>query len=72
MQTANDITVVTLRKRCGCGQGCDADNYVWLYRRGQERDVIRSVGRMAANPELSLSWYDAVQIIAKVKRKDDE
>jgi hypothetical protein len=33
--------------------------YLWLYRDDQLADVQRSLGRTAANPDLSFNWYDA-------------
>ncbi len=60
-RTKTPISVVVLAK--------GGEQYVWLFRPGQERDVLRSLGRMAAEPELSLTWYDAVQIFAKVRKE---
>jgi hypothetical protein len=43
------------------------ERYVFLWRIGQQNEVFRYCGRFAANPELSLTWYDAAVIAARVR-----
>lgn len=63
-QVQKDVSVIVLTKGC-CS--CTAERYVWIFRQWQHAEVIRSAGRMAANPELTLSWYDAACIAGKLK-----
>jgi len=42
------------------------ERYVWLYTDSHRPEVLRRIGRMAANPELSLTWKDAAVLSGKV------
>jgi hypothetical protein len=45
----------------------DGERYLWIFD-DRNRDVtLRTIARDAANPELSLSWYDAAVLSKKVR-----
>ena len=44
------------------------ERYVFLWQREHVAELYRVCGRFAANPELSFSWFDAVDVIGKVRR----
>ena len=50
----------------------DAERYVWLYRDCDRAAVQRSLGRFAANPDLSFSWYDAATLSQKIRQQAQE
>ena len=56
-----DVVVLALKKR--------HDTYIFLYRDDPQTrlEVVRRLGRFAADPELSFSWKDAHAIGAKVE-----
>ena len=56
---SGDINVLALVK--------DSERYVFLYDQSGRAEVLRTFGRFAANPELSLTWYDAAQLSQKVR-----
>lgn len=43
------------------------EQYVWAFRDGQQAAVCNSLGRMAADPELSLTWLDAARLSKQVR-----
>lgn len=43
------------------------ERYVFFWRIGQQAELYRTLGRFAANPELSLSWYDAAMVTQRVR-----
>lgn len=45
------------------------ERYIFLYEDSQQADVLRALGRAAANPELSFSWYDAAVLSKKVRQE---
>ena len=45
------------------------ERYVWMYDDGRERDVVRQLGKAAANPELSLTWKDAAMLSVKLRER---
>jgi len=46
------------------------ERYVWVFDAERKDDVLRSLGRMASNKDLSLTWYDAA-VCSQRLRKDD-
>ena len=44
------------------------ERYVWIYSDDQRADVEQSLGRFAADPELSFSWYDCAVMVVRVRR----
>lgn len=43
--------------------------YCFLYVDEQRNECIRTLGRFAANPELSFSWYDAAKLCQAIRRE---
>lgn len=56
---ARDINVIALVK--------GGERYVFLYDDDSRAEAIKTLGRYAANPELSFSWYDAAVLGQKVR-----
>ncbi len=56
----DDINVLALVK--------GKERYVFLFDDTQQAEALRTLGRFAANPELSFSWYDAAVLSQKVRR----
>ena len=45
----------------------DADKYIYVFDDDNRDATLRQIARDAANPELSLSWYDAAVLSKKVR-----
>jgi hypothetical protein len=56
---ARDINVIALVK--------GGERYVFLYDDDSRAEAIKTLGRYAANPDLSFSWYDAAVLGQKVR-----
>jgi hypothetical protein len=56
---ARDINVIALVK--------GGERYVFLYDDDSRAEVLKTLGRYAANPDLSFSWYDAAVLGQKVR-----
>jgi hypothetical protein len=48
------------------------ERYVFLYDDESHRALLQTMGRYAADPELSFTWYDAAVLSQKVRRLRDE
>jgi hypothetical protein len=46
----------------------DADKYIYVFDDANRDATLRQIARDAANPELSLSWYDAAVLSRKVRQ----
>lgn len=57
---ARDINVIALVK--------GGERYVFLFDDDSRTEALRTLGRHAANPELSFSWYDAAVLAQKVRQ----
>ncbi len=60
----NGFSILTLVK--------DEHRYVFIYTDEQVDEVRRSIGRMASDPALNLSWYDAAGLQKRIQRRVDE
>lgn len=49
-----------------------SERYVFLYDDDSLRPLLQTLGRYAADPELSFTWYDAAILSQKVRRIRDE
>ncbi len=49
-----------------------SERYVFLYDDESLRSLLQTLGRYAADPELSFTWYDAAILSQKVRRIRDE
>jgi len=57
---ARDINVIALVK--------GGERYVFLYDDESRDQVLESLARHAADPDLSFSWYDAAVLAQKVRQ----
>lgn len=46
----------------------DGERFVFLYDDQSLPQLLQTLGRYAANPELNFSWYDAAVLSQKVRR----
>ncbi|QGJ69403.1 Hypothetical protein PBC10988_10850 [Planctomycetales bacterium 10988] len=58
---AQEINVLALVK--------GEERYVFLYDDSNRAETLRQLGRFAANPELSFTWYDAAVLSQKVRQQ---
>jgi hypothetical protein len=56
---SRDINVIALVK--------GTERYVFLFDDDSRAEALRTLGRHAANPDLSFSWYDAAVLAQKVR-----
>lgn len=56
---SRDINVIALVK--------GGERYVFLYDDDSRAEALKTLGRYAANPDLSFSWYDAAVLGQKVR-----
>lgn len=54
-----DVNVVSLVK--------GEEQYVFIYCDDQRAEVLRTLGRFAANPELSFTWYEASVVAGRIR-----
>jgi len=59
-----DINVIALVK--------GGERYVFLYDDDSRAETIRTLGRFAANPDLSFSWHDAAVLGDKVRHTSNK
>jgi hypothetical protein len=59
-----DINVLALVK--------GAERYVFLYDDASRAETLRVLGRFAANPELSFTWYDAAVLSQKIRQESSK
>ncbi len=45
----------------------DGERYVFLYDEQSTSQVLQTLGRYAADPELNFSWYDAAVLSQRVR-----
>jgi hypothetical protein len=50
------------------GYKTNREIFAWIWAPGQEFEVVRSIGRMASNPDLLLTWYDCAVLSSKIKK----
>jgi hypothetical protein len=43
------------------------ERYIFLYDDAHRTETLRMLGRYAANPELSFTWYDAAVMSKKIR-----
>lgn len=42
-------------------------HWIWIYADDQALQVCRSAGKMASDPKLDLTWWDAAMISSRVR-----
>lgn len=57
---SSDVNVIALAK--------GGERYVFLFDDASRAEAIRTLGRFAADPDLSFSWHDAAVLGEKVRR----
>lgn len=57
---SREINVIALVK--------GGERYVFLYDDDSREETLRTLGKYAANPDLSFSWYDASVLAQKVRQ----
>lgn len=57
--TNEDINVLALIR--------GEERYVFLYNEANRIELLRTLGRYAADPELSFTWYDAAVMSKKIR-----
>ena len=45
----------------------DSERYIFLYDDESSATLLQNLGKFAANPDLSFSWYDAAVLSQKVR-----
>lgn len=50
----------------------DGERFVFLYDDDSSAQLLQTLGRYAADPELNFSWYDAAVLSQKVRRLAQE
>ena len=50
----------------------DGERYIFLYDDRSASQVLQTLGRYAADPELSFSWYDAAVLSQRVRQLQAE
>ncbi len=48
----------------------NGERYVYVYNQGDRFTLTLALGRHAANPELSLTWKEAANVILRVRKMD--
>lgn len=48
------------------------ERYVFLFDDDHRVEVLRTLGRFAADPELSFTWHDAAMMSQKVKEVSED
>jgi len=61
---SQDINVLALVK--------GSERYVFLYDDSSRAETLRVLGRFAANPELSFTWYDAAVLSQKIRQENHQ
>ncbi|AMV17075.1 hypothetical protein [Planctomyces sp. SH-PL14] len=46
----------------------DGERFIFLYDEQSTPQLLQTLGRYAADPEMSFSWYDAAVLSQKVRR----
>jgi len=59
-----DINVLALVK--------GEERYVFLYDDSSRAETLRTLGRYASDPELSMTWYDAAVLSQKVRKTAEQ
>jgi hypothetical protein len=62
MKPQTDVLICAIEK-------CSGERYIVLYDDSPEerREALRTLGRWAADPELSFTWYDAAYMSGRIR-----
>ncbi len=61
---AHELNVLALVK--------DSERYIFLYDEESSDTLLQTLGRFAADKDLSFTWYDAAVLSQKVRRMREE
>ena len=50
----------------------DSERYIFLYDEESSDTLLQTLGRFAADKDLSFTWYDAAVLSQKVRHMQDE
>lgn len=50
----------------------DNERYIFMYDQESRDTMLRTLGRFAADTELSFTWYDAAVLTQKIRQTDEE
>ena len=50
----------------------DSERYIFLYDEESSDTLLQTLGRFAADKDLSFTWYDAAVLSQKVRRMQEE
>ncbi|MCA8997499.1 MAG: hypothetical protein KDA80_10940 [Planctomycetaceae bacterium] len=50
----------------------DGERYIFVYDEESASELLQTLGRYAADPELNFTWYDAAVLSQKVRRMQAE
>lgn len=64
MLDTNEVSLVGLVR--------GGEQYVICYTDDNVREALQTLGRWAANPKLSFTWYDAAVMAQKIRRDQRE
>ena len=59
----NEVNVLALVK--------GGERYIFIFDDDNKTETLRQIGRYAANPELSFTWYDAAVIGQKIRQSNN-
>ena len=59
MKTTRDAHVFTLVK--------GSERYVFIFDEANRAEILQQIGRLAENPELGFTWYDAAVVRQRVR-----
>jgi len=45
----------------------NGDRYIFMFRDDQSREMLMTFGRLASNPDLNFSWYDAASMSQRLR-----
>lgn len=45
------------------------ERYVFLFDEANRAETLRTLGKFAANPELSFTWYDAAKLSQSIRNE---
>ena len=48
-----------------------AERYVFIYDDANRAETLRTLGRFAANEDLSFTWYDAAILSQKIRQESE-
>lgn len=46
----------------------NGQTYMFIYRDGMRTDMLRQIGKMAADPSIDFSWYDAALVSQRIRQ----